>query len=186
MRASTVGLAILKPFMEYGKNRTVASGIEELVGVPTGREGTGFSFAVPNNTTDNQVRIIKSGAISVGQGIAKFPAFMNRSGGLGCHMTRNAIWPGKLPKQPMQSVSAALNRGIALGVRSFEVAVRNDARTAMAGTDDVDHVQIIVFDQPVEMDIEEIQSCCRPPMTKQTGLDMFELEGVSSNGLSCR
>jgi len=77
-------------------------------------------------------------------------------------------------------------RRIPLGVRSFEVAVRNDARTAMAGTDDVDHVQIIVFDQPVEMDIEEIQSCCRRPMTEQTGLDMFELEGVSSNGLSCR
>jgi len=72
--------------MEYGKNRTVASGIEELVGVPTGREGTGFSFAVANNTTDDQVRIIKSSAISMGQGIAKFSAFMNRTGGLGGDM----------------------------------------------------------------------------------------------------
>ena len=62
----------------------------------------------------------------------------------------------------MQSVSAALNRRIPLGVRSFKVAVRNDARTAMARTDDVDHVQIIVFDQPVEVDIEEIQSCVVP------------------------
>jgi hypothetical protein len=77
----------------------------------------------------------------------------------------------------MQSVSAALNRRIPLGVRSFEVAVRNDARTAMAETDDVDHVEIIVLDQPVEMNIEEIKSCCRPPMTEQTGLDMFKLEG---------
>src|SRR3984885_9221365 len=76
----------------------------------------------------------------------------------------------------MQSVSAALNRRIPLGVRSFEVAVRNDARTAMAGTDDVDHVEIIVLDQPVEMDIEEIESRRRSPMAEQTWLDMFELE----------
>jgi len=74
------------------------------------------------------------------------------------YVAGNSVGPGELAKQPLQSIAAALDCRITLGVRSFEIAVRHDARSAMARTDHVDHVQIIVLDQPVEMDIEEIQS----------------------------
>ena len=53
----------------------------------------------------------------------------------------------------------------------------HDARAAVARTDDVDHVQIVIFDQPVQMDVKEIQPGCCSPMAQQTGLDMFQLEG---------
>ena len=76
----------------------------------------------------------------------------------------------------MQSVAAALDRRITLRVRPFEIGLRHQARATMTGTDDVHHVQIVLFDQPVEVDIEKIQSRCRAPMPQQTGLDMFEPE----------
>ena len=111
------------------------------------------------------------------QRITEFAAFMDRAGRLRRDVARNSVGPGKLAKQPLQSVAAAFDRRIVLGVRTFQVAVRHDARTAVARTDDVDHVQIVVFDQPVQMDVEEIQSCRRSPMAQQPRLDMFELEG---------
>ena len=101
---------------------------------------------------------------------------MNGAGRFRRNMTGNAVRPGELAKQPMQSVPAALNRRIVLGIRPFQIGLRHQARAAMAGTDDIDHVQIVFLDQPVEVDIEKVQSRCRAPMPQQTGLDVFELE----------
>ena len=46
----------------------------------------------------------------------------------------------------------------------------------MTGTNDVHHVQIVLFNQPVKMDIEKVQSRCRAPMPEQARFDMFEPE----------
>src|ERR1035437_9197059 len=46
----------------------------------------------------------------------------------------------------------------------------------MAGPDDIDHVQIALFDQTVEMDIDEVVPGGSAPMPKQTRFDVFELE----------
>ena len=54
--------------------------------------------------------------------------------------------------------------------------MRHQPRTAMAGADDINHVQIVFFDQPVEMDINEVEPGGGTPMPKQTGFDVFELE----------
>ena len=54
--------------------------------------------------------------------------------------------------------------------------MRYHARAAVTRADDVDHIQIIVFDQPVQMNVEEIQSGCCAPMAEQTGFDVFNFE----------
>src|ERR1700730_9359907 len=152
--------------MKDRKHRAVAGRVEEFVGVPTGSESAGFRFAVANDAPEYQIRIIEGGAIGMCQRITEFATFMDRAGRLRGDVAGNPVRPGKLAKQPLQSVSAALDRRIALGVRPFEIAVRHDTRTAVAGTDDVDHIQVIVLDQPVEVDIEEIQAGCGSPMTE--------------------
>ena len=48
--------------------------------------------------------------------------------------------------------------------------------TAVTGTDDVDHVEIVLFDQPVEVDIEKVQPRRGAPMSEQPGLDMLRSE----------
>ena len=131
--------------MKDRKNRAIARRIEKLVGVPAGGERAGFRLAVADDAGDDQIRIVEGRAIGVDQRIAQFAAFMDRAGRFRRDMTGNAVRPGELAKQPLQSVSAALDRRIALGVGPFEIAVRHQARTAMTGTDDVDHVQIVVL-----------------------------------------
>jgi hypothetical protein len=43
----------------------------------------------------------------------------------------------------------------------------------MPGADDTDHVQIVLFDQAIEMNIDKIQSGCRTPMAQQPRLYVF-------------
>src|SRR3984885_16035750 len=101
---------------------------------------------------------------------------MNRARSFRRYMTGNSVRPGELAKQPLQPIPVALDRRIALGVGAFEIGHRYDARATMTRTDDIHHVQVVLFDQPVEVDIEKVQSGGRTPMPKQARLDMFELE----------
>ena len=76
--------------MQDRQHRTVASGIEEFVRMPTRCQRTGFGFAIANDAGDNQIGIIKRRAISVRQRITQFAAFVNRAGRFRRNVTRNA------------------------------------------------------------------------------------------------
>src|ERR1700733_10736323 len=101
---------------------------------------------------------------------------MNRAGSFRRYVTGNSVRPGELTKEPLQSIPVALDRRIAFGVRPLEIGHRYDARATMTWTDDIHHVQIVLFDEPVKVDIKKIQSGRSAPMPEQARLDMFELE----------
>ena len=162
--------------MKDRKNRAIARRIEKLVGVPTRGERARFRLAVADDAGHDQIRIVECRAICMDEGIAEFAAFMDRPRRFRRDMTRDAVWPGELPKQPLQPVSAALDIRIALGVGPFQIAMRHQSRTAMTGTDDINHVQIVFFDQPVQVHVNEIEPGGGAPMPEQTGLDVLERE----------
>src|ERR1700689_378714 len=81
--------------MKDWKYGTIARGIEKLVRMPTGGERTGFSFSVTDDATDNQIGVVEGGPIGMGERIAEFAAFMNRTGRFRCDMAWNAVGPGK-------------------------------------------------------------------------------------------
>ena len=111
--------------MKDRKNRAIARGIQELVGVPTGGQRTGFRLAVADDAGDDQIRIVEGGAIGVDQRITQFSAFVNRAGRFRRYVTGNSVRPGELAEEPVQSVPAALNRRIALGVRALQIGLRH-------------------------------------------------------------
>ena len=47
----------------------------------------------------------------------------------------------------------------------------------MPGTDDINHVQVVFLDQPVQVDINEVEPGGGAPMSEQARFDVFELEG---------
>jgi hypothetical protein len=54
--------------------------------------------------------------------------------------------------------------------------MRHQPRTAMTGTDDINHVQVVFFDHPVQVHINEIEPGGGAPMPEQTGLDVLKCE----------
>ena len=69
--------------MQDRQHRAVAQRIEKLVGVPARRKRSRLRFAVADDRGDNEVRIVKGGAVGVRQRVAEFPALVDRTGRLG-------------------------------------------------------------------------------------------------------
>ena len=66
--------------------------------------------------------------------------------------------------------------GIELAVGAFEPGVGDHPRTAVARPADVDHVQVVFFDQPVAMGVNEVQAGRGAPVPQQPGLDVLEAQ----------
>jgi len=49
----------------------------------------------------------------------------------------------------------------------------------MSGTGDVDHVQVMPLDDPVEMDVDEVRARRRPPMAKKPWFYVSESQRLS-------
>src|ERR1700730_2663968 len=158
------------------KNRAITRRVEKLVGVPARGERAGFRLAVADDTGDDQIRIVERRPIGMDQGIAQFAPLMDRSGSFRCDMAWDALRPGELPKEALQSVTAAVDVRIALRVGPFEIAVCHQPRTAMSGADDINHVEVVFFDQPVQVNINKVKSGGGAPMPEQTRLDVLEPE----------
>ena len=49
----------------------------------------------------------------------------------------------------------------------------------VAGTVDINHVQVMLLDQTIQVDINKIQPRRRPPVTEQSALDVIELQRLA-------
>jgi len=80
IRARTVGLLIfIAVEVQDRQHGAVADRIEELVGLPRGRERARFSFAVADDTRDHEVGIIEGGPEGVAERVPKLTTFVNRT-----------------------------------------------------------------------------------------------------------
>src|ERR1700676_683435 len=68
---------------------------------------------------------------------------------------------------------------IQFAVGALEKCVRHHAGSAMTRTSNVDNVQIQLFDEPIEMKIDEIQAGRGSPMAKQAWLDVFNFQRLT-------
>src|SRR5271165_4402518 len=116
--------------------------------MPRGGERTGFRFAVADHARDQQSGVVEHRSKGVTQRVAELPAFVNRSGTLGRGMTRNPSWEGELREQPAQSRLVLTYIRVHLAVRALEVGAADHRRPAMTGSRHVDHIQVILFDDP--------------------------------------
>src|SRR5277367_1246569 len=165
--------------MQDGQYRTVPSRIEKLIGMPTGGQRTGFGLTVSDNAAGQQIRIIENRPIGMRDGVPQFPAFVNRPWSL----RRSVAWdsPGKreLLKQFAHPLFVLLNVRIELSVSALEIGSGYDAWTAMAGSGDIDHIQVVLLDDPIEMSVDEIEPGSCTPMTQKPGFHMLNFQGFA-------
>ena len=129
--------------MQDREHRAVADRIEELVRVPARRERTGLGFAVADDARDDEIGIVERGAERVPDRIAELAALVDRARRLRRDVARHAAGKRELAEQPLHPLAVARDRRIRLGVAAFEPRVGEDRRTAVTGTDHVDHVEVV-------------------------------------------
>src|SRR5206468_5541689 len=65
---------------------------------------------------------------------------------------------------------------IEFAVGAFQISVSNQTGPSVTWTRHVDDVQVVLLDQPIEMNVDEIQPRCGAPVPQQSWFDMFELQ----------
>ena len=162
--------------MQNGQHRAIGNRVQQLIRLPCGRQRAGFRFTVADNAGNDQLRIVERRAEGMAQGIAQLAAFVDRTGRCRRHMAGNAARKRKLLEQLFQPGFVLRNVRVHLGPGAFEIHIANQGRAAVTGTGDIDDVQIMLFDHPIEVNIDEILARRRSPMAHHQRLDMSKLQ----------
>src|ERR1700683_4114828 len=141
--------------------------------MPTGGERTRFRFPIADHTAGDQIRIVKSRAIRVSNGIAQLAAFVDRTWRFRCAMAGDPAGKRKLLEQPPPPLFVFAYVRIKLAVRAFEVCIRHNSRSAVPRTRNVDDVEILALDHAIQVHVYEIQSGRSAPMAEQAWLNVF-------------
>ena len=91
-------------------------------------------------------------------------------------MAGNAVGPAELAEEALDSVLILLDVGVDLAVGSLKLGVGHQSGATVAGTDDVDHVQVALPDEAVPVNVEEVEAWRGAPMAKEPRLDVVEGE----------
>src|SRR5439155_8640300 len=87
-------------------------------------------------------------------------------------MAGNASGKGELLEQPLHTICTHGNVRIEHAIGALQIGVRDQARSTVARTCDVDDVQSVLLYQPIEVNIDEIQPrSCAPIDRKSTRLN---------------
>ncbi len=155
---------------------TVARRVEELVRVPARGQRSGLGLAVADDARDDQVRVVEGGAVGVREGIAQLTPLVDRPGRLRGDVARDAAGEAELREQPLYPVLILADVGVDLAVGPLQVDVGDYPRSPVPGADDVDHVQVMLLDDPIEVDVDEVEPGGCPPVAEQPRLDMLSPE----------
>ena len=169
--------------VEDGQHGAVGNGVDELVALPGGGQRAGLSLAVSHHAGGNQVGVVHHRAEGVGQGVAQLAALVDGAGGLGAHMTGDAAGEGKLAEKALHALLILAHVGIHLAVCPLQIGLGHHGLSAVAGTGQVDHVQIVPGDDPVEMGIDEVLPRRGAPVAHGMPLEVFRLEGLAEQGI---
>src|SRR5208283_2144359 len=162
--------------MQDRQHGTVRDRVQKFVSLPAGCQRSGLRLAVAHHTGDDQVRIVERGTIGMAQGVPKLAALMDRPRGLGCDVARNAAGKRELLEQALHARLVLRYLRVELAVAAFEIGVRDQRGSAVAWAADVDHVQLALLNDPIQVHVDKILSRCRTPMAEQPWLDLLWLE----------
>ena len=146
--------------------------------MPARRQRPRFRLAVADDTSNNQIGVVERRAVGMRDGIAKLATLVNRTGRLRRHVAWDAAGERELSEKALHALLVGRDVRINLAVGSLEISVGDQAGPAMPGAGNVEHVEVVFVDQPIQVNVNEIQSGRRSPMAEQPWFDVFLCKGL--------
>ncbi len=169
--------------MKDRQDGTVSDRIDEVDRLPASFQWTGLGLAISDNAGHNQVWIVEGRAECMNQRIAKLSAFVHGIRHVRAAVAGHATRSRELAEHEPQAVFIVRDLRVNLGVRAFEVGAGIERRAPVSRTRDVDDVRIMLFDQPVQMNVDKVLAWRCSPVTEQPGLDLLCLERRAKQGI---
>ena len=160
--------------MQDRQHRAVGDRIEELVGMPCGGQRPGLRLAIADDAGDDELGIVEHRPERMAERIAQFAALVDRARTLRRGVAGNSAGKRKLQEELPQPGLVLADVGIDLAVSALQIGVPHDRRTAVPGAGDVNHVEIVFLDDPVQVRVDEILPGGRAPVAQQHVLDVGE------------
>ena len=157
--------------------------IEKLVGLPGCRQGACFRLTIADDAGDDQIGIVEHRPEGMAERIPKLATFVNRSRRGRRNMAGNSAGKRKLLEQLFEPSLVLADVGINLAPGPFEVNVAHDRGAAVAGTGDVEHIEVILFDDPIQMHIDEVLTRRGAPVSDHQRLHVRQLQRLSQQGV---
>ena len=160
--------------MQDRQHRAVGGRIEKLVGMPRRGQRSGFRLAVADDAGDDEIGIVEHRPERMAERIAQLAALVDRARALRRGVAGNSSGKRKLKKELLQPGFILADVGIDLAVGALEVRVAHDGRAAVPGAGDVDHVEVVFLDDPVQVHVDEVLPGGRAPVSQQHVLHVRE------------
>ena len=161
--------------VKYGQHRAVANWIEKLVGVPGSRQRPGFRLTIADHHTHDQVRIVERRSECMRDAVAELAALVDRSRNLRRAVAAKLSGKGEGAEQIQHPCFILALLRIDLGIRALEIAIRDHRRCAVTRAGDVDHVEVVLADDAIEMNPGKGLTGIGSPMAKQPVLEVLGL-----------
>jgi hypothetical protein len=94
-------------------------------------------------------------------------------------VARHASRGGELAEELPDPLHVLADAGVDLGVGALHIDVGNKSRAAVAGAGQVDDVGVALLDEPVEVDVDEVEAGRCAPVPKQARLNMLGAQRVA-------
>src|SRR6516165_9844835 len=131
-----------------------------------------FCLTIADDAGNDQIWVVEGCSIGMRNSIAELSALMDGPGRLRCYVAGDATWKRKLFKQPLHPDFVGSNVWINFAVGSLEIGVRDQTRPAMSRSGDIDHVEVVLFDHSVQVNVDEVQAGRGTPVAQKSRLDV--------------
>ena len=142
--------------------------VEKLVAVPARGERTGLGFAVTHHDQSDQVRMVVDGPVGVRDAVAQLTPLVDAAGRFRSGVAANPAGERKLLEEALHPRQVLALVRVNLGIRSFEIGLGQNSRRTVAGPGDENRIQVVLVDQPVEVDVGKGLAGVRAPMAQQS------------------
>src|SRR4029077_13436095 len=116
----------------------------------------GLRLTVPDNTGDDQVRVVERGAEGVRQRVTELAALMDGARCLRRDVAGHTAGEGEPPEQLAHARAVLRHTRPDLAVAALQPGVGQRGRAAVTWPDDQEHVLVPQADRPVEVGPDEI------------------------------
>ena len=170
--------------MENGQHGAVGFRVQKLIQLPGSGQRSGFRLAVTHHAGGNQTGVIRHGTECVGQAVAQLTALVDGTRRFRRHMAGDAAGERELLEQFLHALFVSGDVGIHLGVGAVQPILRHHGIAAVTGTGKVNHIQIIFFDDPVQMGINEVLAGYGAPVAHNFLFDIVHGQLFPEQGIA--
>ncbi len=153
--------------MQDRQHRAIGGRIEKFVGMPRRGQWSGFRLAIADDAGDHEIGIVEHRPERMAERIAQLAALVDRARALRRCVAGNSARKRKLNEELPKAGLILAYIGIDLAVSALEVGVAHHRGAAVPGAGNVNHIEVVFLDDPVQVHVNEVLPRGRAPVSQQ-------------------